>query len=70
MKNAFRRREFREYVLIILKAVKFAKLRFVTNQITIIYNEFNVKFQRNLTRSPNVSSLNTFLRKLNNFKHI
>ena len=70
MNDARRRRELREYASIILRATKSADMESVTNQIAIIYNELNLEFQRNLIRSENVSSLNTFLRKIDDFKHI
>ena len=70
MKNARRRRESREYASIILRAAKSTELKSHVNQIAIIYNEFDFEFQRDLIRSENVSSLNTFLREMNDFKHI
>ena len=70
MKNARRRRESREYASIILRATKSTELKFHVNQIAIIYNELDPEFQRNLIKSENVSSLNTFLREMNDFKHI
>ena len=70
MKNARRQRELREYASVILRAAKSTKLGSVTNQIAIIYNELDVKFQRNLIRSENITFLNAFLRKINDFKHI
>ena len=70
MKNARRHRKLREYASVILRAAKSTKLGSVANQIAIIYNELNVKFQRNLIRSENVTFLNVFLRKIDDFKHI
>ena len=70
MKNARRHREFKKYASVILRTAKSTKLGSVANQIAIIYNELNVKFQRNLIRSENVTFLNVFLRKIDDFKHI
>ena len=70
MNDVRRRRKFREYAFIILRAAKSTDMKFVTNQIAIIYNELDLEFQRNLIRFENVSSLNTFLREINDFKHI
>ena len=70
MKNARRRRKSREYASIILRAIKSTELEFHVNQIAIIYNELDLEFQRNLIKSESVSSLNTFLREMNDFKHI
>ena len=70
MNDARRRRKFRKYAFIILRAAKSTDMKFVTNQIAIIYNELDFEFQRDLIRSENISSLDTFLREIDDFKHI
>ena len=70
MNDVRRRRKFREYAFIILRAAKSTDMKFVTNQIAIIYNELDFEFQQNFIKFENVSSLNTFLREINDFKHI
>ena len=70
MKNVRRRRKFKKYASIILRATKSTELEFHVNQIAIIYNELDFEFQRDLIRPESVSSLNTFLREMNDFKHI
>ena len=70
MNNVRRRREYRKYASIILRATKSANMSFVVNQIAIIYNDLNVEFQRDFIKSNVVTSLNAFLRKINDFKHI
>lgn len=70
VKNARRHRKLREYAFKILWAVKFAKLKSIFNQIAIIYNNLNIEFRRDLTKSINVKTLKKFLKKMNNFKKI
>lgn len=70
MQNAQRRKEFRKYAAIVFKIVKSTELDFVANQIAIIYNKFDVKFQRNLIKFFNVISLNAFLRNINDCEKI
>lgn len=70
MNNARRRKEFKKYAFIILRTAKSTNMNFVFNQIVIIYNDLNVESQRNIIKFDNVTSLNVFLRKLNDFKHI
>ena len=70
MKDAKRRRKSREYATKILRAVKSTELESMSNQIAIIYNELNVEFRRNLTKSINVLSIDSFLREMNEVKKI
>ena len=70
MKNVRRRKEFRKYAFVILRTTKSAEIRFMTNQIAIIYNDLNVKFQTNLTKANNITTLNVFLCEIDDFKHI
>ena len=70
MNDARRHREPREYVVKILRAVKFAELESMTNQMTIIYNELDVEFRRDMTKSSNVLFIDSFLREMNDAKEI
>jgi hypothetical protein len=49
MKNTRRRRESREYVDVIMRVARFAELSFESHQIMIIYNDLDLKFQRNIS---------------------
>ena len=70
MNDARCHRKSREYVVKILRAVKFVELESMTNQIAIIYNELNVEFKRNLTKSFNVLFIDSFFREMNDVKEI
>ena len=70
MKDARRHRESCEYAQIILRAVKSTKLNFIFNQLSIIYNDIDLKFQRNLMISTLVIKINDFLCDMNNRKYI
>ena len=70
MKNVQWRRKFRKYVIIISKIAKSTEFDLITNLVAIIYNKFDVEFQRDLIKSSNVISLNAFLRDMNNCKKI
>ena len=70
MKNARRNRKFREYAFKILRTIKFAKLKSISNQVAIIYNDFDIKFRRDFTKSINVITLESFFKEMNDFKKI
>jgi hypothetical protein len=70
MKNARRRKKSRKYAEVILRAAKFAELTFEINQIFLIYNEIDVKFQRNISMSKVDIKLNNFLIELNDKKNV
>ena len=70
MKDARRRRKSKEYATKILRAVKSTELESMTNQVAIIYNELNVEFWRDLKKSINVLSIDSFLREMNEIKKI
>jgi len=70
MKDARHHREFCKYAQIILRAVKSTKLNFLFNQLSIIYNNIDLKFQRNLMISTLVIKINDFLCDMNNRKYI
>ena len=70
MKDARRRKKFLKYAAIILRATKSADFESIANQIIIIYNEFDIEFQRDLIKLFNVFSLDSFLRNINDCKKI
>jgi hypothetical protein len=70
MKNARRRRESREYVEVILRVVKSAELISKISQIFLIYNEIDVKFQRDISMSKADTKLNNFLTDLDDKKNV
>ncbi len=70
MKNARRRRESREYAEIILRAAKSADLTSEISQIFLIYNDIDVKFQRDISMSKANIKLNNFLTDLNDRKNV
>ena len=70
MKNARRRRKSKKYATKILRIIKSTEFESMSNQVTIIYNELNVEFRRNLTKSINVLSIDSFLREMNEVKNI
>jgi hypothetical protein len=70
LKNARRRKEFRKYAEVILQAAKSAELISKISQIFLIYNEIDVKFQRNLFMFKVDIKLNNFLTELNDKKNV
>jgi hypothetical protein len=70
MKNARRRRKSREYAEVILKAAKSTELTSEINQIFLIYNEIDVKFQRDILMSKIDTKLNDFLTDLDDRKNV
>ncbi len=70
MKNARRRKESRKYAEMILRAAKSADLTSKINQIFLIYNDIDVKFQRDISMSKANIKLNNFLTDLNDRKNV
>jgi hypothetical protein len=70
MNDVKRRRKFRKYADVILRVAKFADLTSKINQIFLIYNEIDVKFQRNLFMSKIDIKLNSFLINLDDRKNV
>ncbi len=70
MKDVQHYQESCKYAQIILRAVKSTKLNFIFNQLSIIYNDIDLKFQRNLIISTLVIKINDFLHDMNNRKYI
>ena len=67
--NVRKQRESREYASIILRAAKFTNLA-VSDQISMIWNELDAKFQRDIRRSFETTIINDFLNSLDEFKDI
>jgi hypothetical protein len=55
---------------VILRAAKFAELISKINQIFLIYNEIDVKFQRDIFMSKADIKLNSFFTNLDNHKNV
>ena len=69
IQDARRKRESREYAQTIVKIAKSTKLS-IYNQLQIIWNDLDIKFQQDLFMSKNNITLNIFLKNLNNRKEI
>lgn len=65
MKDARSHREFKKYAQMMIQVVKSASLEIIQSQFLIIYNELNVKFQRNMFMFIFIIDLDTFLHELN-----
>jgi hypothetical protein len=70
LKNARRRREFRKYAEIIMRAAKSAELKFEAHQIMLMYNDLNLKFQRNIFMFELITNIQNFLQCLDDKKNI
>ncbi len=70
MKNARRRRESRKYAKVILRTAKSTELTSEISQIFLIYNEIDVRFQRDIFMSKIDTKLNNFLTDLNDRKNV
>jgi hypothetical protein len=70
LKDARRKRKSRKYAEVILRATKFAELISKISQIFLIYNEIDVKFQRDLSMLKIDIKLNSFLTNLNDKKNV
>ena len=69
MKDARRKREFIKYALIIIKTIKTIDMS-IFNQITLIYNEIELKFRRDLSKSSKSFIMNSCLQKLKKIKKL
>jgi hypothetical protein len=70
VKDAKRKRKWREYAEVILRAAKFVELISKISQIFLIYNEIDVKFQRDILMSKVDTKLNNFLTNLDHHKNV
>ena len=69
LQDAFNRRESRSFAQKIIQAVKNVKLSNIKNQLNIMYNVMNLKLWRNIKRSNNQITLNSFMSDINDCKH-
>jgi hypothetical protein len=69
MNDARRRRESREYVDVIMKIARSTKLESESHQI-LMYNDLNLKFQRNISMPELFTKIQNFLQCLNDKKNI
>ena len=67
--NVRNQRESREYAFIILRATKSTNLA-SSDQISMIWNDLDVEFQRDIHRSKEGTNLDDFLNALDEFKDI
>lgn len=70
MKNVRRSREFKKYAQKIIRAVKSAEMKFIFNQLNIIYNDIDVKLRRDFRRFSNITFIDIFLQNMNECKNI
>ncbi len=70
MSDVYQRRESREYAQIILREVRSAKIIFIYNQLFLIYNEIDLKLQRNLKSLELKTMINDWLQQLNWYKEM
>jgi hypothetical protein len=70
MNDARRRRESREYANVIMRAARFAELESKTHQIMMIYNDLDLKFQRDIFMLTLTIQIQNFLQHLNDKKDI
>ena len=70
MNDVKRRRESRKYAAKIFRTAKLIELKFMTNQIAIIYNDLDVEFRKSLIKLFNVFLIDLFSREINNVKKI
>jgi ribose 1,5-bisphosphokinase PhnN len=70
MNDARRRRESREYVSVIMRVARSTELEFEAHQVMMIYNDLNLKFQRNILMSTLTTQIQDFLQHLDDKKDI
>ena len=70
MNDARKNREPRKYAQIIIRTAKSIEIISIFNQLYMIYNELNVKFQRDLVWSTQDTILNSLDQQLNDNKKI
>ncbi len=70
LENARRRRESREYADIIMRAAKSAELSSKSHLIMLIYNDLDLKFQRNIFMLELITNIQNFLQCLDDKKNI
>jgi hypothetical protein len=70
MNDARRRRESREYASVIMKTARSVELRSKFHQVMMIYNDLNLKFQRNIFMLTLITQIQNFLQHLDDKKNI
>ncbi len=70
LNDARRCRESREYAEIIIRAIKFAKLKSKTHLVMLIYNDLNVELQRNIFMLDLIINIQNFLQSFDDKKKI
>ncbi len=70
MNNARKHRESREYADVIIRAEKFVELDSKRHLIMLIYNDLDLKFQRNISMFSLSIKLSNFLQSLDDKKDI
>jgi hypothetical protein len=70
MNDVKRRKESKKYAEVILRAAKSTELISEISQIFLIYNDIDVKFQRNIFMSKADTKLDNFLTNLNDRKNV
>jgi hypothetical protein len=70
MNDARRRRESREYASVIMRAARSAELESKTHQIMMIYNDLDLKFQRDIFMLTLITQIQNFLQHLDDKKDI
>ena len=67
MKNVRRKRESMKYALEIIKTAKIIEMS-MFSQVTLIYIDLKLKFQRNMTKSTEITTMNDCVQQLKNNK--
>jgi hypothetical protein len=70
MNDARRRRESREYANVIMRAARSVELESESHQVMMIYNDLNLKFQRDISMSTLITQIQNFLQHLDDKKNI
>ncbi len=70
MNDARRRRESREYANVIMRTARSAELESKTHQIMMIYNDLDLKFQRDISMLTLIIQIQNFLQHLDDKKDI
>ncbi len=70
MNNARKHRESREYADVIIRAEKFVELDSKRHLIMLIYNDLDLKFQRNISMLSLSIKLSNFSQSLDDKKDI
>ena len=69
MRDAASKRELRKYATKILRYAKDASLTIIKNQLNIIFNRVDIKFQKDLFKPDKGIIINSYLISLNDRKY-